>query len=292
VAGFTPEDLFGGINFDEIFGGRGFDFGFGGGGFFDRFFRPRHTGPARGENIEVMVQIPLERVATGGKETVRLARPQTCPTCQGSGAKAGTQPKRCEACSGTGQHVTSRKDAGVTFQQITTCSTCRGRGKLIEQPCAECGGHREVEREETLTVNIPAGAEEGMALRVPGHGLPSHDASGTAGDLYVVIRTAPDTRFERDGANLWHREEIPVADAVLGTRLDIPTLNGPIKVTIPAGTQPDSVLRLKQKGLPEFGGKKRGDLFLRLNVRIPEKLGTEERKLWERLRTVVKAEKR
>ena len=107
-----------------------------------------------------------------------------------------------------------------------------------------------------------------------------------------MVQTAPDARFERDGTNLWHREEIPVADAVLGTRLDIPTLNGPVKVTIPAGTQPDSVLRLKQKGLPEFGGKRRGDLFLRLNVRIPEKLGAEERKLWERLRTVARAEKR
>jgi molecular chaperone DnaJ len=292
VAGFTQEDLFGGINFDEIFGGLGFDFGFGGGGLFDRIFRRRRAGPARGENLEVMVQVPLERVATGGKETVRLTRRQSCPTCHGSGAKPGTQPKRCDACGGTGQRVTSRKDAGVTIQQITTCPSCRGRGELIEQPCPECNGLREVESEETLTVNIPAGVEEGMALRIPGHGLPSPDAGGVAGDLFVVVQSVPDSRFERDGASLWHREELSVADAVLGTSLDVPTLDGHLKVTVPAGTQPNSVLRVRGKGLPEFGGKRRGDLLLRLDVHIPEKLGTEERKLWERLRSVTKAAKR
>jgi molecular chaperone DnaJ len=292
VAGFTPEDLFGGINFDEIFGGLGFDFGFGGGGLFERIFRPRHAGPARGENVEVLVQVPLERIATGGEEDVRVRRRQSCPTCHGSGAKPGTQPKRCDACGGTGQRVTSRRDAGVAIQQITTCPSCRGRRELIEQPCPECNGRREVEREEKLTVNIPAGVEEGMALRIPGRGLPSRDARGAAGDLFVVIQSAPDSRFERDGADLWHREEISVADAVLGTGLDVPTLNGPVKVTIPPGTQSDSILRLRRKGLPEFGRKKQGDLYLRVAVRIPEKLGAEERKLWERLRTVEKAAKR
>ena len=244
-----------------------------------------------GENLEVMVQIPLERVATGGKENVRLRRRQICPTCRGSGAKPGTQPKRCDACGGSGQQVTSRREGGVSIQQITTCPSCRGRRELIDQPCPDCNGDREVEREETLTVNIPAGVEEGMALRIPGHGLPSPDAGGAVGDLFVVVRTAPDTRFERDGANLWHREEVSVADAVLGASLDIPTLNGRLKVNVPAGTQPNSVLRLRGKGLPEFGGKKRGDLYLRVNVRVPEKLGSEERKLWEHLRTIAKKEK-
>jgi molecular chaperone DnaJ len=291
VAGFTPEDLYGGINFDEIFGGLGFDFRFGGGGLFERIFGRRHAGPVRGENLEVVVRVPLEHVATGGKESVRLTRLQSCSTCRGSGAKPGTQPRRCDACGGTGQRVTSRKEAGVSIQQITTCPSCRGRGELIDQPCPECNGHREVEREETLTVNIPAGVEEGMALRVPGHGRPSRDG-GAAGDLFVVVETAPDPRFERNGADLWHREEISVADAVLGTSLDVPTLNAHLKVTIPPGTQPNSVLRLRGKGLPAFGGKKRGDLYLRVDVHIPEKLGSDERKLWERMRTVIKAEKR
>ena len=180
----------------------------------------------------------------------------------------------------------------MTIQQITTCSSCRGRGELIEQPCPECNGYREVEREETLTVNIPAGVEEGMALRVPGHGLPSPSAAGAAGDLFVVVQTVPDPRFERDGAHLWHREELSVADAVLGTSLDVLTLNGPVKVTVPPGTQPNSILRLKGKGLPEFASKRRGDFLLRMEVRVPERLGAEERKLWERLRTITKKEKR
>jgi molecular chaperone DnaJ len=287
VAGFTPEDLFGGINFDEIFGGLGFDFGFGG-GLFDRFFRLRHAGPARGENLEVMVQIPLARVLTGGKETVRFPRRRSCPTCGGSGAKPGTQPKRCDACRGTGQRVTSRRDAGVMFQSITPCPECRGQGKKVDQPCPECKGRGEVEREETLTVHIPAGVEEGTALRIPGHGLPSPDPGGPVGDLYVVVQSARDPRFKRDGADLWHHAEIPVADAVLGTSLEVPTLNGSLKVTIPPGTQPDNVLRLKGKGLPEFGGKRRGDLYLRVEVHVPEKPGAEERKLWERLRAITK----
>ena len=187
--------------------------------------------------------------------------------------------------------MTSRREGGVSIQQITTCPSCRGRREIIEQPCSECNGDREVEREETLTVDIPVGVEEGMALRIPGHGLPSSDPGGTAGDLFVVVRTAPDPRFERDGANLWHREEVSVAGAVLGGSRDVPTLNGRLKVNVPPGTQPNSVLRLRGKGLAEFGAKRRGDLFLRIEVRIPEKLGSDERKLWERLKTLTKKEK-
>lgn len=291
VAGFTPEDLFGGINFDEILGGLGFDFGFGGEGLSGRFFRRRRAGPARGGNLEVALQIPLERVVTGGKESVRLTRRRVCPGCGGSGAKPGTQPRRCKECGGSGQRVTSRKDTGVMFQSVTPCATCQGRGQTIDQPCAECNGRGEVDREEALTVTIPAGMEEGMALRIPGHGLPSRDPGGAAGDLFVVVRSAPDPRFERDGADLWHREEIPVVDAVLGTSLGIPTLDGHLKVTVPSSTQPNSVLRLKGKGLPEFGGKRRGDLYLRVDVRMPDKLGAEERKLWEQLRAIIKKEK-
>jgi molecular chaperone DnaJ len=213
---------------------------------------------------------------------------QVCTPCRGSGAKAGTQPKQCDGCGGSGRRVTSRREGGVMFQSITSCAACRGRGQTIEQLCPECAGRGEVERDETLTVNIPAGVEEGMALRIPGHGVPSRDPGGAPGDLFVVVHSAPDTRFERDSANLWRREEIPVVDAVLGTSLEVSTLNGHVKVTVPPGTQPGSVLRLKGKGLPEFGGKRRGDLYLRMGVRIPEKPGAEERRLWENLRAAGK----
>jgi molecular chaperone DnaJ len=289
VAGFTPEDLFSGIDFGDIFGGLGFDLGE---SLFDRFFRRRPAGPPRGANLEVTVEVPLERVVTGGSETVRVARPTTCPACHGSRAKAGTAPRRCAACGGTGQHVMSRREGGVMFQKITPCVACGGQGRVIDHPCPDCRGQGEVERDETLTINIPLGVEEGMALRVPGHGLPSREPGGVPGDLYVVVRSVADPRFERDGTDLWRMEKVRIADAVLGTSLEVPTLDGPVTVTIPPGTQPDAVLRVRGKGLPEFGGKERGDLYLRVRVHVPDRLATEERKLWERLRDLGKKDKR
>ena len=283
VAGFSSEDLFGGIDFGDIFGGLNFDFG---GGLLEGMFGRRRRGPARGSNLEIELTIPLERVARGGEEPLRVPRLQVCTACKGSGAKPGTQPRTCNACNGTGRQTRSRREdrGGVLIQQVTTCTLCRGRGRIIDQYCPECGGSGEVEREETLTVNIPVGVEEGMALRIPGRGMPSPDKDGHPGDLFVVVRTAADPRFERAGADLWHEETIRDADAALGTTLAVPTLDKPAKVTVPPGTQPNAVLRLRGKGLPEFGGARRGDLYLRLIVEVPQQLNAEERGLYERLR--------
>ena len=137
---------------------------------------------------------------------------------------------------------------------------------------------------ETLQVNIPVGIEEGTALRIPGHGLPAREPNAPAGDLYVVVRSEQDPRFERVGADLWRTETIELIDAVLGTRIKVPTLEGTIEVAVPAGTQADSALRLRGKGLPSFGGGYRGDLNLRIEVHIPEHLSAKERKLYEQLR--------
>lgn len=290
VGGFTPEDLFGRIDFEDLLGGLGPHLGHG--SFFDRFFRRGRAGPAPGADVEVALEIPLERVASGGDETVRFSRPGPCPTCRGSGAKPGTTPRRCEACGGTGQQVTSRDQDNVIFRNIASCGACGGRGRLIDQPCSECTGRGEVEREETLTVKIPVGIEEGMALRIPGRGLPSPEPRGAPGDLLVVVRTAADPRFERVGADLWRAEYLTVADAVLGTSLEVPTLEGTVTVSVPAGTQPDVILRLRGKGLPEFGGKRRGDLQVRVHVRVPTRLGAEERRLYEQLRALPKKGKR
>jgi molecular chaperone DnaJ len=210
VGGLSAEDLFGGIDFDDIFGGLGFDFDLGadregawrGGGLFDRFFRRRRAGPQRGGNLEVELEIPLDRVVTGGEETVHLARPQTCAACKGTGAKPGTSPRSCEACHGIGQHRQTEQRGDVAFTRVTTCANCRGAGKIIEEFCPECRGRGEIERDETLTVKIPVGVEDGMALRIPGHGLPGQAIGGTPGDLFVVVRSAPDSRFERRGADL------------------------------------------------------------------------------------------
>jgi molecular chaperone DnaJ len=287
VAGYSPEDLFGGIDFGEIFGGRGFglDFGFGeGGGLFERFFGRR--GPARGEDIEVALTIPLEKVASGGEAVVRVPRSEPCPDCKGDGCKTGTKPRACEACKGTGQQSSSSRKGGVLFQQLTTCPACQGKGQFIDTPCPKCEGLGEVEREERITVKVPPGVEEGMALRVPGHGCPSPQKRAPPGDLLVIISSQPDSRFERHGADLWREQTLEVPDAVLGTTMKVPTLDGEAKVAVPAGTQPGSVLRLAGKGLPNFKARGHGSLYIRVNVRVPERLCAEERKLFERLRVV------
>ncbi len=292
VGGLTPEEIFRTIDFGDLFGGLGIGFGGGGlwgGGLFDRFLHRQTPGPQRGADLEVDLTIPLQRVLTGGEETVRLTHPMPCTTCQSSGAEPGTTPKSCEACKGTGQQTQSRRERGVLFQQITTCPTCHGRGHIIEHPCSTCHGRGEVTRDEALSVTIPVGMEEGMALRIPGHGLPSQDAKQPPGDLLVVVRSAPDPHFERQGADLWGTETVDVVDAVLGAHLDIATLDGPTKVTLAPGAQPDMVLRLPHKGLPHLGGTTRGHLYLRLRVHIPERLSAEERQLYERLRACKKA---
>ncbi|MDD5331134.1 MAG: J domain-containing protein [Sulfuricella sp.] len=288
VAGFSEQDLFGGINFEDIFGGLNFDFG--GGSPFEGFFRRRHTGPQRGANIEVDLFVTLERIARGGEEKVRLTRPSTCPACHGTGVEGGAEPLKCKMCGGTGRLTHSRRDEKehVLIQQITTCPVCHGRGSIIEHPCPQCHGTGMVDQEEILTVKVPPGAEEGMALRIPGKGMPSPDAGGIAGDLFVVVHSRRDPRFERASADLLRVESISLTDAVLGTTLEVPTLDGSASVTVPPGTQPDAVLRLRGKGLPLFGEKGRGDLYLRIGVHVPEHLSREERELYEQLRAIAR----
>jgi molecular chaperone DnaJ len=281
VAGFTPEDLFGGVDFESVFG----DFGFGG-GLFERFFGGRRRGPRRGADIELEAVLPLERIAQGGEETVRYRRVAPCGECGGSGAKAGTQPRACPACKGTGEKTSTRREHGVYIRQSSPCPDCRGQGMLIDHPCPACKGRGRIEREESIVVRIPMGAEDGLVLRIAGKGYASAEARGTPGDLLILVRAAPDARFERNGADLWRLQEIGAADAVLGTEIEVPTLDGPLTVKVPAGSQPDTQVRLRGKGLPRFGARGRGDLYLRLAVKLPERLGAEERVLWEKLRAL------
>ena len=281
VAGFSPEDLFGGINFEDIFGGLGFERG--GSGLFDGFFR-RGAAPRSGENIEVAITVPLERVLAGGEETVHIAHPIACQSCGGSGAKAGTSPRQCAGCDGKGQRVREQRKEGVSLRQITTCPDCAGRGTIIDTPCPECAGTGSAARDEVLTVRVPVGVEEGTALRVPGHGMPAEKPGLPPGDLFVVVRTADDPRFARQGRDLHRVETVDIVDAVLGTSIEVPTLDGPVSVNVPAGTQPDSLLRLRGKGLPRFGGGARGDLYVQLRIHVPEVLSERQRRLFEQLR--------
>lgn len=289
VAHYTPEDLFGGLDLGDLFGDMGF--GFGGGSIFDRMFGYHARRSAHGQDLRVRIEVPLELVDTGGKEKVRISHPTDCPSCHGYGTKSGKPPPLCPACQGTGRKVVSRKeDRGehtVQFQQINICPACHGRGTEITQPCLTCGGYGQVEKEEIINVTIPPGIEEGVALRIPGHGLPGEQPGIKPGDLHVVVYTKPDARFQRRGADLWRGETIRVTDAVLGTSIQVPTLQGRVQVEIPAGTQPDEILRLRGKGLPHFQGKGKGDLLLRIQVQIPEKISAKERVLYQELKRYV-----
>lgn len=291
VAGLTPEDLFGGIDFGDLLGdlGAGFESVWAPGGLFERLFGRRRTGPARGQDLEVELELPLEVIARGGEQTVRYRRPVVCPRCGGSGAEPGSTPRTCPGCSGSGRRLIAREEhrgeTDIRLEQVTTCPACGGRGVILDHPCRECAGSGRVEKEESLTVRIPPGAEEGLALRVSSHGLPSPDPRGAPGDLYVIVSSRADPRFERRGADLWRTETIEVADAALGTTLEVPTLDAPVELSVPPGTQPGTVLRLRGKGLPVFGAKqRRGDLHVRIEVHIPERLTAEARALYERLR--------
>ncbi len=282
VAGFSAEDLFAGVDFESLFGSLGVDLA--GGGLFDRFFGRGRRAPTRGSDLEVGLEIPLDLVRTGGEQRVHVRHPQSCPECKGSGAKPGTAPRRCEACGGSGRQASARVEGQVHVQRIAPCSACRGKGSFVDEPCSACGGGGRVPREEELTVRVPVGAEEGAPVLVPGKGLPAEDPSLPPGDLYVVVRTAPDARFRRRGADLWRAECLALEDAVLGTSLEVPTLEGHASVQVPAGVQAGTMLRLRGKGLPKPGGVGHGDLYLTLDLRVPRHLSGEQRELWERLR--------
>jgi molecular chaperone DnaJ len=286
VPGASPEDLFTGIDFDDLFGDLGFGFGAGPEGLFERLFGRRRRAPARGDDLEMTLEIPLERVLSGGEERVGIEHPRPCARCGRSGAEPGTSPRRCSACEGSGQRVKTSQRGNVRLQQISTCSVCRGRGETIDKPCSACAGSGKTVGEEKLSVRIPIGIEEGMRLRVPGKGGPGRQPGDRAGDLYISIRTAPDPRFERRGSDLWREQDLELVDAVLGTTVEVPTLEGHASVRIPPGTQPDSVLRLRDRGLPALGGGSRGHLNLQLGVRIPKRLSREEQRLYERLRAL------
>ena len=243
----------------------------------------------RGADIEAALDVTLERVALGGEESLRLSRPTTCPSCRGSGGHDGAERRRCEACQGTGHltHGQRNDEPHRLLQRITPCPTCYGHGSLIDRPCAACRGTGKIAREETLTVTIPRGVADHTVLRIAGKGLPSPDAAGCAGDLLVRVQTQHDPRFERDGANLLYRETIALTDAVLGTTRAVPTLDETFtRVLIPPGTQPETVLHLPDQGLPLLDSDHYGELQVRIQVQVPERLSHEERALYERLRVL------
>ena len=280
----AAEDIFSNIDFRDLFSGLGFDFA--GAGRFDHFMRQRRARTSRGANLETELGISLQRVATGGEETLHLRRPAACATCHGTGAQPGTQPERCPDCQGRGEQIQQWHQGGLIMRRVITCARCQGQGHLYVSRCSTCRGRGVIERDEQVTIHIPMGVEDGMVLRVPGQGLPSPGPGGVPGDLFVVLRVAPDDRFERRGVDLWQRVTLSVEDGVLGTQVEIPTLQGPYRLNVPAGTQPETVLRLRHYGLPEFGGQRQGDMYVRVQLHIPERLSRQEREPYEYLRAI------
>jgi molecular chaperone DnaJ len=257
-------DLFG---FGDVFGGaRG---------------GTRRSTAQRGADLRYDLEISLEEAAKGMTAQLRIPRLETCETCKGSGAKAGTQPETCSTCSGSGQ---VRYQQGF-FSVARTCHVCRGAGRIVKDPCETCSGAGRVEREKQMEVKIPAGVETGSRLRVSGEGE-SGVQGGAPGDLYVVIHVAEHDQFERQGSNLYEAVPISFAQAALGADIMVKTLDGDEKLKVPMGTQTGTVFRLRGKGMPALGGRGRGDLFVSVTVMTPTTLTREQRKLLEQLAEV------
>jgi molecular chaperone DnaJ len=241
----------------------------------------RRSAAQRGADLRYDLEIKLEEAANGMTAQLRIPRLESCDTCKGSGAAAGTQPESCQTCGGMGQ---VRYQQGF-FSVARTCHLCRGTGRVIGTPCADCKGAGRIEREKSMEVKIPAGVETGSRLRVQGEGE-SGTSGGPAGDLYVVIHVAEHEQFERQGSNLYSSVPVTFAQAALGSELQVETLDSPQTLKIPTGTQTGTVFRLKGQGMPVLGGRGRGDLFVAVTVITPTSLTREQRKLLEQLAQV------
>jgi molecular chaperone DnaJ len=238
----------------------------------------RRSAAQRGADLRYDLEITLEDAANGMTAQLRIPRLETCGTCKGSGAAAGTEPETCQTCGGTGQ---LRYQQGF-FSVARTCHACRGAGKIIKNPCSDCRGSGRVEREKQMEVKIPAGVETGSRLRVQGEGE-AGSSGGPPGDLYVVIIVAEHEYFQRQGSNLYAAVPITFAQAALGAEVPVKTLENDEKIKVPTGTQTGTVFRLKGKGMPALGGRGRGDLFISVTVVTPTSLTREQRKLLEQL---------
>jgi len=280
---FSEQDIFRGANFNDIFGEAGlgsiFESFFGGGDFADMFGGGGRGGrrrQSRGSDVETIVDVTLEDVLNGVEKQVSYNRYKLCSECGGQGTARGTSRKTCPTCGGSG---TVYRSAG--FMRIgQTCPQCQGAGEVITDPCPRCGGQGLETERKTLTVKIPAGIKHGASLRIRGEGNQGRDA---AGDLFVSVRVKQHPSFTREENNLLTNITVSMLQAALGTETEVPTLEGKVRMKIPAATQPSTVFRLKQKGVPDLYSKRPGDLFVKVNVEVPKKLSPRERELLEEL---------
>ncbi len=277
--GFSDiEDIF--SAFGDIFGGHFGGFGGFSGG------RSRSTGRrvSRGSDLRVKVKLNLEEIANGVEKKIKVKKYTACKHCDGTGAQNASAYSNCNTCHGTG-HVTRIANTLLGQMQTTsTCPTCQGEGKIITDKCNHCAGEGVIRDEEVIKINIPAGVGEGMQLNVSGKGNTGR-RGGINGDLLVVITEEDHPELVRDGNNLIYNLFLSFPEITLGTTAEIPTVESKVKVKIEPGTQPEKILRLRGKGLPDVNGYGKGDLLVRVHVWIPKKLSAEEKRILEKLQT-------
>ena len=276
----SMDDIF--SMFGDIFGG-GFGGGFSGfGGFGGGGGRSQGQRVHRGSDLRVKVTLTLEEIANGVEKKLKLKKYVACTTCHGTGAAGGSDYTTCSTCHGSG-HVTRVTNTLLGQMQTTSaCPTCNGEGQIIKNKCTSCHGEGVVRDEEVVSFRIPAGVAEGMQLNVSGKGNAGR-RGGMNGDLHVIIQEEQHPELIRDGNNLIYNLFLSMPDFILGTTAEIPTIENKVKVKIDAGTQPEKILRLRGKGLPDVNGYGKGDLLVRIHAWAPNKISPEEKKMLEKL---------
>jgi len=269
----------GGMNVDDIFSQFGDIFGssfFGGGGGRSRGGRRVR----KGSNLRIKLKLTLDEIANGVEKKIKVKRYVTCDTCGGNGAKNGTALRTCDTCGGTGQVQKVMNTMLGQMVSTSTCPVCQGEGKIVSEHCDTCHGQGRVQKEEVIPIKIPAGVDKNMQLSMSGKGnVP--ERGGVAGDLLIVIEEIEHDDLKRDGDNVIYDLYISFPEAALGTSLEVPTIDGKVKIKIDPGTHSGKILRLRGKGIKELNGYGRGDQLIYVNVWTPQKLSTEERKALE-----------
>lgn len=285
VGGAGQGGLGGGMSMDDIFSQFGDIFGsFGGFSGFGGFGGGRGSRRVnRGTNLRVKVKMSLQEIATGIEKKIKVKKYVACQHCNGTGAKDGKSYSTCSTCKGSGQVTRVQNTILGAMQTTSTCPTCEGEGKIINEKCTFCNGEGVLMSEEVISINIPAGVAEGMQLSLSGKGNAARHG-GVNGDLIVLIEEEEHPELVRDGNDLLYNVFIGYPEAVLGETVEIPTIEGKVKVKIEAGTQPGKILRLRGKGLPDVNGYGKGDLLAKVNVWIPKNLSKDEKKLVEKMR--------
>ena len=277
-------------------GGGGFGGGFSGfgdfdiGDIFDSFFGGGTRGgstrstnsPMRGENVRTQAQLTFEEAAFGCSKEIPVSRIEDCPDCGGSGCEKGTTPEVCKRCSGTGTVRSQVRTAFGVMSSQSACPECSGTGKIIHSPCPKCRGKGAVRKNTTVKVDFPAGIDDGQTLSKRGAGHRGLNG-GPAGDLLITVSVLPHSQFERDGFNVYYNMPITVTQAALGDSVEVPTLDGKVKYTIPEGTQTGTVFRLRGKGIQRLNSVGRGDQFVTVTVQTPTNLTSEQKELLRKL---------